>query len=40
MDESVHPFFYSCPLGYLEMVPIETSGGNPEWRVGVRAYHA
>ena len=24
MDESMHPYFYSCPLGYLKMVPIRT----------------
>ena len=39
MDESVHPFHYSCPLGYLEKVPIDQYGGNPEWREGVREYH-
>ena len=38
MEESMHPYFYSCPLGYLEMVPIEQFGGNEEWRVGVRSY--
>lgn len=36
MDESMHPYFYSCPLAYLEMVPQE----NAKWREGVRAYHA
>ena len=35
----MHPYFYSCPLSYLEMVPIEHFGGNEEWRVGVRSYH-
>lgn len=39
MDESMHPYFYSCPLGYLEKVPIEQFGGNEEWRKGVQAYH-
>ena len=39
MDESMHPFFYSCPLGYLEKVPIDQHGGNAEWRAGVREYH-
>lgn len=38
--ESVHPYFYSCPLGYLELVPIERFGGNAEWRELVRQYHA
>jgi hypothetical protein len=40
MDESLHPCYYSCPLGYLKMVPIEQYGGNVEWRSGVQAYHA
>lgn len=40
LDESMHPFHYSCPLGYLEKVSIETYGGNVEWREGVREYHA
>jgi len=39
MEESMHPYFYSCPLGYLEMVPIDQFGGNEEWRGGVRSYH-
>lgn len=40
MDESMHPYFFSCPLGYLKMVPIETFGGNEKWREGVHSYHA
>jgi hypothetical protein len=40
MDESMHPYFYSCPLGYLKMVPIEQFGGHVEWREGVKHYHA
>ena len=39
MEESMHPYFYSCPLKYLEMVPIEQYGGHAEWRALVRAYH-
>ena len=35
MDESVHPFYYSCPLKYLDMAPI----ANAEWREAVKAYH-
>lgn len=35
MDESVHPYYYSCPLSYLERAPTQS----PEWRAGVRAYH-
>ena len=37
MDESVGPFYYSCPLGYLDKVPVVT---NPVWRDCVRSYHA
>jgi hypothetical protein len=40
LDESMHPYFYSCPLKYLEMVPIDQYGGNAEWRECVRVYHA
>ncbi len=40
MEESMHPYFYSCPLKYLDLVPIEQYGGHPEWRELVRAYHA
>ena len=35
MCESMHPFYYSCPLKYLDMVPVE----NEEWRTKVREYH-
>ena len=40
MAEEMHPYFYSVPLGYLNMVPIETYGGNAEWRERVIANHA
>jgi hypothetical protein len=40
MEESMHPFYYSCPLGYLAMVPLDQFGGHVEWREGVRQYHA
>jgi len=40
MDESMGPFYYSCPLGYLDMVPIDQYGGNEQWREGVKAHHA
>jgi hypothetical protein len=35
MDESVHPYYYSCPLSYLNEVPTECE----EWREKVRLYH-
>jgi len=37
MDEGAHPYFYSCPLKYLELVPKVAC---EEWRAGVRAWHA
>lgn len=36
MDEGCHPYYYSCPLPYLEMVP-EVASQN--WRDEVVAYH-
>lgn len=35
MDESMHPYYYTCPLSYLDMVPEVCS----EWRANVRKYH-
>lgn len=35
MEESMHPYYYSCPLGYLELAPVE----NEEWRKNVKKYH-
>jgi hypothetical protein len=40
MEESMHPYYYSCPLSYLELVPIDQYGGNSQWRGGVQRYHA
>ena len=40
LDEAMFPYYFSCPLKYLEMAPIDTYGGHQEWRNGVRAYHA
>lgn len=36
MDESMHPYYYSCPLSYLDLAPERSA----DWRAGVRAYHA
>lgn len=36
MTEAMHPYYYSCPLSYLELAP-ETC---KEWREKVREYHA
>ena len=37
LDESMGPYYYSCPLGYLDMV---TEVKNQNWRDQVEAYHA
>lgn len=39
MEESMHPYFYSCPLSYLDLVPIDSYGGNAEWREQVIEHH-
>ena len=36
MDESMHPYYYSCLLSYLDMVPKVTSEA---WRANVREHH-
>ena len=33
--ESMHPYYYTCPLAYLDMVPVACE----KWREGVREYH-
>lgn len=40
MEESMHPHYYSCPLKYLNLVPIEQFGGRADWREAVGRYHA
>ena len=36
MDESMGPFYYSCPLSYLDLAP---TVANHKWRQAVKAYH-
>lgn len=36
MSEEMHPYYYSCPPGYLDMAPV----ANAEWRERVLAWHA
>ncbi|MDR2839038.1 MAG: hypothetical protein LBV49_10830 [Azonexus sp.] len=36
LGETMHPFYFSCPLSYLDMAPEQSA----EWRNKVRAYHA
>lgn len=40
MSEACGPFYYSCPLKHLELVPIKQHGGNAEWREQVHQHHA
>lgn len=39
LEESMFPYYFSCPLGYLNLVPIDRYGGNPEWREQVVEHH-
>jgi hypothetical protein len=36
LDESMHPYYYSCPLRFLDRAPVRSS----EWRERVHSYHA
>ena len=38
--EDMGPYYYSCPLGYLALVPIATYGGKQYWRDQVKQHHA
>ena len=40
MSEACGPFYYSCPLKYLDLVPLDRYGGNSSWRQQVREHHA
>ena len=39
MEESMHPYYFSCPQKYLDMVPLDRYGGNAEWRAEVKRHH-
>lgn len=36
MDESSHPYYYTCPLRFLERAPVQSAA----WRESVQAFHA
>jgi hypothetical protein len=36
LEESMHPYYYTCPSRYLDMAPEQC----PEWRETVRWHHA
>lgn len=38
MDETTGPYYYNCPLSYLDMVP-DPGGYATEWRAKVREHH-
>ena len=40
MDETMNPYYYNCPLKFLELAPHAHGQYSEEWRAGVRAYHA
>jgi len=40
MSESMGPFYYSCPLEYLDLVPDPESKYSKGWRDEVRKFHA
>ena len=40
MSEGCGPCYYSCPLDYFELVPLDRYGGNAAWREQVRSLHA
>lgn len=35
MDEGMHPYYYDCPLSFLDMAPVLSQA----WRDKVRAWH-
>ena len=39
MDETMSPYFYSCPLGYLKLAGKTDSQNAQEWRKQVTEYH-
>lgn len=39
MEESMHPYYYSCPQRYIDLVPLEQFGGNAKWREQVVEHH-
>ena len=39
IEESLGPYYFSCPKKYLAMVPIDQFGGNAEWRKQDALHH-
>jgi hypothetical protein len=40
MDEGAHPYYYNCPLAYLDMCTAPMNESSAKWREKVRAYQA
>lgn len=40
MDETMGPYYFTCPLAYLELAGPTTSPYAKAWRERVKAYHA
>lgn len=36
LEEAVFPYYFSCPLHYLDLAPEQS----PDWRANVRKFHA
>lgn len=39
LEELMGPYYFSCPLSYLDLVPLDRYGGNSEWREAVIEHH-
>jgi len=39
LDESMHPYYYDCPLGLLALAGPTSSKSAQDWRAGVRDFH-
>jgi hypothetical protein len=40
MTESMHPYYYECPMRLLNKTTGDQSEGSLAWRAGVQAFHA
>lgn len=40
MEEAVGPYYYRCPLAWLDLVPEAPNEWAAKWRLQVRAFHA
>ena len=40
MDETMHPYYYDCPVTWLDDLTEPENDGSREWRAKVREWHA